>query len=124
MQQPKRTQKPYPNPRIYPAPGAPKQSTNEDSNITKPAFPMRINKFLALRKDSTRRGADEIIKEKKVFINGRLAVLGDKVQESDKVEIRFRGKAGSMPIHSKSKPIAKSHPSTPQYRSYQRKNRG
>lgn len=55
-------------------------------------FPMRINRFLALKKHSTRRGADELISQKKVFINGRLAVLGDKVQENDNVEVRFRGK--------------------------------
>lgn len=53
---------------------------------------MRINKYLALQKHSTRRGADELIVKKQVFINGRLAVLGDKVKETDKVEVRFRGK--------------------------------
>ena len=51
-------------------------------------FPMRINKYLALKKISTRRGADELIKEKKVFINGKLATLGDKINEKDKVEIK------------------------------------
>lgn len=55
-------------------------------------FPMRINKYLALHKHSTRRGADLIIAKKQVFINDRLAVLGDKVIETDKVEVRFRGK--------------------------------
>jgi 23S rRNA pseudouridine2604 synthase len=49
---------------------------------------MRINKYLADRNISTRRGADELIKNKKVFINGRLAVLGDQVNETDKVEVR------------------------------------
>ena len=49
---------------------------------------MRINKYLALKKISTRRGADELVKEKKVFINGKLAVLGSKVIETDKVEVR------------------------------------
>jgi len=53
---------------------------------------MRINKYLALNKHSTRRGADELISQKKVFINNKLAVLGDKVKETDKVEVRFRGK--------------------------------
>ena len=52
---------------------------------------MRINKYLAHTKHSTRRGADEYIKKKQVAINGRVAVLGDKVNESDKVEIKFRG---------------------------------
>jgi 23S rRNA pseudouridine2604 synthase len=49
---------------------------------------MRINKYLADKKISTRRGADELIKEKKVFINGKLAVLGSQVNETDIVEVR------------------------------------
>ncbi len=51
-------------------------------------FPMRINKYLALKKISTRRGADELVSAKKVFINGKLAVLGSKVNETDKVEVK------------------------------------
>lgn len=49
---------------------------------------MRINKYLANKKISTRRGADELIKNKKVFINGKLAKLGSQVNEADKVEVR------------------------------------
>lgn len=49
---------------------------------------MRINKYLADQKISTRRGADELIKNKKVFINGKLAELGSQVNEGDKVEVR------------------------------------
>lgn len=49
---------------------------------------MRINKYLALKKISTRRGADLLVEAKKVFINGKLAVLGSKVKETDKVEVR------------------------------------
>lgn len=61
--------------------------------VNEPAqFPMRINKYLALKNYSTRRGADEIISAKKVFINGRLAVLGDRVNETDMVEVKYRGK--------------------------------
>ena len=45
----------------------------------KPEFPMRINKYLAVKQYCTRREADEIIKKGKVFINGKLARLGDKV---------------------------------------------
>ncbi len=51
-------------------------------------YPMRINKYLALKKISTRRGADELVQNKKVFINGKLAKLGSKVNEKDKVEVR------------------------------------
>lgn len=58
----------------------------------KPVYPMRINKYLALNKHSTRRGADELIQKKQVFINNRLAVLGDKVGEKDNVEVNFRSK--------------------------------
>ena len=49
---------------------------------------MRINKYLALKKIATRRGADELVEQKKVFINGKLAVLGSKVKETDKVEVK------------------------------------
>ena len=49
---------------------------------------MRINKYLAFKKISTRRGADELVKNKKIFINGKLALLGSKVNETDLVEVR------------------------------------
>src|SRR3990167_10167761 len=60
--------------------------------MEKSEFPMRINKYLAHQKHSTRRGADELIAKGQVFINGRLAILGDKIKEKDQVEVRFRGK--------------------------------
>ncbi len=53
---------------------------------------MRINKYLAHQKYCTRRAADELITKRKVLINGRVAVLGDKVVEGDKVEVNFRPK--------------------------------
>jgi len=53
----------------------------------KSAYPMRINKYLAHEGIATRRGADDLIEKKKVLINGRIAVLGDKVSESDRVEL-------------------------------------
>jgi len=52
------------------------------------SYPMRINKYLAFKKISTRRGADLLVENKKVFINDKLAVLGSKVLELDKVEVR------------------------------------
>ncbi len=55
---------------------------------SKDPYPMRINKYLALKKYSTRRGADEMIRKNRVHINGKLAALGDKVQENDTVEIQ------------------------------------
>lgn len=49
---------------------------------------MRINKYLAHKGVATRAGVDELIKSSKVLINGRVAKLGDKVVETDKVEVR------------------------------------
>lgn len=51
------------------------------------SFPMRINKYLAWKGYSSRRGADELILSGKVTLNGKPAVLGDKVHESDQVEL-------------------------------------
>lgn len=51
-------------------------------------FPMRINKYLAVRGYATRRGADDIISAGRVFINGKPAELGSKVLETDTVEVK------------------------------------
>ena len=48
---------------------------------------MRINQYLAWRKYATRRGGDKLVEEGQVLINGKLAKLGDKVWENDKVEV-------------------------------------
>ncbi len=48
---------------------------------------IRINKYLAMQGVTTRRDADKIIEAGKVTINGRKAVLGDRVNEGDKVEV-------------------------------------
>lgn len=55
-------------------------------------YPMRINKYLALKKYCTRREADEYIERGQVYINNRRAVLGDKVTEDDVVDVKFRQK--------------------------------
>ncbi len=72
---------------------------------TAPTFPMRINKYLALHGHSTRRGADELIEKKSVFINDRLAVLGDKIMEKDRVEVRYRGKQKEYVYFAYNKPV-------------------
>jgi 23S rRNA pseudouridine2604 synthase len=68
-------------------------------------FPMRINKYLALKNYSTRRGADELIEKKQVLINGRFAVLGDKVTEKDVVEVRKNKKPLSYVYYAYHKPV-------------------
>jgi len=59
--------------------------------VEKPEWPMRINRYLAKQNITTRRGADELIEKKKVFLNGVLAKLGDKVNEGDNVEVKQSG---------------------------------
>ncbi len=81
--------------------------TNQEENIynEKPLFPMRINKYLASLKYDTRRGADKLIEKKSVFINGRLATLGDKVNEGDKVEVRHKTKPREYVYFVYNKPV-------------------
>ena len=50
-------------------------------------FPVRINRYLAHKGFSTRRGADELIEQGLVKINGVVATLGTQVQKTDQVEI-------------------------------------
>jgi len=54
-------------------------------------YPVRINKYLAYKKICARREADELISQKKVKINGRIAILGDKVNEKDNVVVENNG---------------------------------
>ena len=44
---------------------------------------MRINKFLALNLNISRRESDKLIKNKQIKINGNFAVLGQKVEKND-----------------------------------------
>ncbi|HRZ30250.1 MAG TPA: pseudouridine synthase [Candidatus Paceibacterota bacterium] len=50
-------------------------------------FPIRINRYLELQGVTTRRGADDLTKKGQVLVNGKPAVLGYQVKESDKVEV-------------------------------------
>lgn len=52
--------------------------------------PIRLQKFLAQCGIASRRGAEEMIMQGKVKINGKTAVLGDKVTSSDKVYVSGR----------------------------------
>ena len=56
------------------------------------SYPVRINRYLAIHNYATRVGADELIKKGLVTLNGRKAVLGDKVYEGDRVEVKKTGK--------------------------------
>jgi len=68
-------------------------------------YPMRINKYLAKQGVATRRGADELVARGKVLINGRVAVLGDKVNKSDKVELRDKSAPKKLLYYAYNKPV-------------------
>lgn len=71
----------------------------------KDGYPMRINKYLAYKGVATRREVDALIEKKLVTINGRLAKLGDKVSETDKVEVKQKGKPKKLVYFAYNKPV-------------------
>ena len=60
---------------------------NQKKEQAENSFPMRINKRIKDLGSASRRDADKLIEEKKVLVNGKIAKLGDKVAETDKIEI-------------------------------------
>ena len=50
-------------------------------------YPIRINRYLAEKQYCSRRMADKLIAEGKVLVNGKRAVIGQKINETDKVEV-------------------------------------
>lgn len=50
-------------------------------------YPIRVNRYLFLKNYCSRREADRLIEQGKVFINGKPAVLGQKVSADDKVTL-------------------------------------
>lgn len=51
-------------------------------------FPIRINKYLAVKGICSRREADKLIEKGLVKINGKTAVIGDKVGQKDQVQVK------------------------------------
>ncbi len=50
-------------------------------------YPIRINRYLAIKQYASRREADRLIEDGQVRINGKVAGLGDKVQKGDAVTV-------------------------------------
>ena len=67
-------------------------------------FPMRINKYLASQGYATRRGADELIEKGRVSINGKTALLGDKVEEHDTVVVKSGKRPARYRYYAYNKP--------------------
>jgi len=71
---------------------APQKNAVRDVNIPENQtieYPIRINRYLSLKNYCTRRKADVLIESGKVFINHKRASLGDKVEETDVVEVNL-----------------------------------
>jgi 23S rRNA pseudouridine2604 synthase len=62
-------------------------------------YPARINKYLAHNNFCTRRDADELIRAGRVKINGRVAVLGDKVSDGDDVVVEKSGRKNKKLVY-------------------------
>lgn len=58
-------------------------------------YPIRINRYLALKNICSRREADALIEKGVVLVNGKKAKIGDKVNENDKVTVDSKD-AGMM----------------------------
>lgn len=65
---------------------------------------LRINKYLADKGYATRRGADEIITKGLVTINGKKAVLGDKVIDTDVIVVNQKRKPNQYVYLAYNKP--------------------
>lgn len=66
---------------------------------------MRINKYLAHTGVASRREADVLIEQKKVKINGKIAEMGQKVEESDNVEVIGKTKSKNYLAYYKGRGI-------------------
>ncbi len=76
----------------------------KEIKIIKPPYPMRINKYLAHKGFATRKGADELIINHKVYVNGVVAGLGDKINEKDLVEVKKNKKPETYVYFAYNKP--------------------
>lgn len=66
---------------------------------------MRLNKYLAHQGVATRRAADELIERGMVLVNGKPAKLGDKVLESDQVELVGKATSKKLRYYAYNKPV-------------------
>lgn len=69
------------------------------------SYPIRINRYLAINNHATRKGADELIKKGLVLMNGNKAVLGDQVNENDKIVVLFKTPKSKYVYYAYNKPV-------------------
>ncbi len=70
-------------------------------------YPVRVNRYLYLTGICSRRAADKLIEKNEVFINNKVAVLGQKVNEGDSVTLGSEAKKlqGSYKYYLYNKPV-------------------
>lgn len=73
-------------------------------------FPIRLNKYLAHTGVASRREADVLIEKKQIKINGKVAIMGQKVEESDNVEVTGKTKSKSYLAYYKGRGIISHSP--------------
>lgn len=73
--------------------------------MTKINYPIRINRYLALKNYTTRKEADNLIKKGFVLINNKKAILGDQVQKDDKVTVNPKALKKEFVYYAYNKPI-------------------
>jgi len=83
---------------------------NTESAAKKITFPMRINKYLAYKGLTTRKGADELIAKGKVLLNGKVAALGAMVLEKDAISVTEKKKSYHYYAYNKPKGVVTSTP--------------
>ena len=74
-------------------------------------FPIRLNKYLAHTGVASRREADELIAKGKVQINGAKALMGQPVNDGDKVSVLGKTKAKSYYAYYKGRGVITHSPS-------------
>ncbi|MFT7507597.1 MAG: 23S rRNA pseudouridine2604 synthase [Acidimicrobiales bacterium] len=74
-------------------------------------FPMRINKYVANKGWASRREADTLIDKGLILINGKKAVIGQKIEENDIVELAGKTKEKKYLAYYKGRGIITHSPS-------------
>jgi 23S rRNA pseudouridine2604 synthase len=78
---------------------------------TKSQYPMRINKYLAQQGTASRREADDLIEKGIVLINGKKALMGQKVERADVVTLKGTTKEKKYLAYYKGRGIITHSPS-------------
>ncbi len=78
---------------------------------TKSEYPMRVNKYLAQQGTASRREADALIEKGIVLINGKKALMGQKVERTDTVTLKGSTKTKKYLAYYKGRGIITHSPS-------------